>query len=411
MTIKTLTITILLATSLLLFTACESKDKKENSIIAETHAVSETNISTEINVTVETNTTAETNTSVETNATGEADTPTENNVTAETNTTEELDTHAPVITLNGEATVTVFQDGIYVELGATATDDRDGDVNVTVSGSVDTSTLGKYTLTYSATDKAGNSASIDRVVTVVIPKLTSLTLESDATTLNVGEKATLTVMGTYEDDSSKVLTSSIEWIVTPSSSVQIDDTILTALKDTQVTLQAKVDSTRSEVINLNIYWEVNGHRLPPEPDKALNDSTLLGIDTNDNDVRDDVERWIYQEYKDKHPIHIDVAMQGGRAYKLVLETPEKAKEIRKEVDKAVYCQLYYELDADELNESILIKENVLNEDFRSKVYFNTKERMEAYDLYDTLLSGDSYTLLDPIEEKRACDFNTSKYEE
>ena len=56
---------------------------------------------------------------------------------------------------------------------------------------------------------------------------------------------------------------------------------------------------------------INGHTLPPEPDKALNDSTLLGIDSNNNGVRDDVERWIYITYKDKHPIHIDIAMQAG----------------------------------------------------------------------------------------------------
>ncbi|MBL0721754.1 MAG: hypothetical protein JJV88_04160, partial [Sulfurovum sp.] len=69
---------------------------------------------------------------------------------------------------------------------------------------------------------------------------------------------------------------------------------------------------------------IHGHTLPPEPDKALNDSTLLGIDSNNNGVRDDVERWIYHTYQDKHPIHVDIAMQAGRSYKLVLQTPEKA---------------------------------------------------------------------------------------
>jgi len=63
---------------------------------------------------------------------------------------------------------------------------------------------------------------------------------------------------------------------------------------------------------------INGHTLPPEPDKALNDSTLLDIDSNNNGVRDDVERWIYKTYRDKHPIHIDIAMQMGRAPLLLL---------------------------------------------------------------------------------------------
>lgn len=35
---------------------------------------------------------------------------------------------------------------------------------------------------------------------------------------------------------------------------------------------------------------INGNAVPPEPDSSLNNSTLAGIDTNGNGVRDDVER-------------------------------------------------------------------------------------------------------------------------
>ncbi len=241
--------------------------------------------------------------------------------------------------------------------------------------------------------------------------LKTLTLTVDKHILNKDENTTIKVIATYSDNSTKDITDTVEWITIPSDSTKITNTTLTALKDKTTTLKAKLNNTLSNEINLAITWTVNGHTLPPEPDKALNDSTLLGIDVNDNGVRDDVERWIYEEYKDKHPIHVDIAMQAGRAYKLVLETPERAKEIHGEIDRAMYCQMYYELDADEFNEPLLIKENILNEDFRSKIYFNTRERMDAYDQYDALLSGNSYTLLEPAEEKKACDFNTSKYEE
>ena len=166
------------------------------------------------------------------------------------------------------------------------------------------------------------------------------------------------------------------------------------------------------LLTSNTYSEtINGHTLPPEPDPKINNSTLLGIDSNNNGVRDDVERWIYDTYKDKHPIHIDIAMQAGKAYKKVLESPEKAKEIHDDVRKPLHCQFYYESDAKYLNESILVTENIVSEYFRSKIYFNTKERMDTYIKYDTLLSGDSYTLPSFDEEKKACDFNTSKYEE
>lgn len=155
-------------------------------------------------------------------------------------------------------------------------------------------------------------------------------------------------------------------------------------------------------LTVSLFAETKEYTLPPEPDPKINNSTLLGIDSNNNGVRDDVERWIYMEYKDKHPIYIDIAMQAGRAYKLVLETPERAKEIHDEVDKAIFCQLYYKYGAKYYGDPILIKYNAVDEYFRSKIYFNTKERMEAYDQYDTLLSGDSYMLPKEKEKKAMC---------
>ncbi|MGX5174215.1 BspA family leucine-rich repeat surface protein [Aliikangiella sp. IMCC44653] len=80
-----------------------------------------------------------------------------------------LDTTAPVITLNGDANMTLVQGETYQELGASASDDRDGNVNVVITGSVDTAILGDYLVTYSATDAAGNSSSLVRTVTVVLP--------------------------------------------------------------------------------------------------------------------------------------------------------------------------------------------------------------------------------------------------
>ena len=101
------------------------------------------------------------------------------------------DTKAPVITLNGDANITLTLGESYEELGAIASDVRDGDVNVTIEGSVDTFVEGTYTMTYTATDKAGNVVTATRTVTVVAPTLTSISLESNVTTLNVGEKAEL----------------------------------------------------------------------------------------------------------------------------------------------------------------------------------------------------------------------------
>ena len=166
--------------------------------------------------------------------------------------------------------------------------------------------------------------------------------------------------------------------------------------------------SNSDVATNEVPIVINGHTLPPKPDPKVNNSTLLGIDSNNNGVRDDVEIWIYQTYKDRHPIYIDIAMQAGRAYKQVLETPERAREIRETVNAPYFCSSYYKNYAKILNEPILVHERI-DSPVKSK-YFNTKERNNVYWEYDALLSGGSYALPWPDEMKKLCEFNTSKYE-
>lgn len=77
------------------------------------------------------------------------------------------DTTAPIITLNGENPLTIIQGIDYIELGATALDDVDGNVTVVISGNVDSFKIGIYTIIYSAKDKAGNEATKERVISVI----------------------------------------------------------------------------------------------------------------------------------------------------------------------------------------------------------------------------------------------------
>ena len=72
----------------------------------------------------------------------------------------------PIITLNGDRTVTVIADEDYSDLGATA----DGGETVTVDTSnLDTSAVGTYTVSYSATDTTGYTRVENRFVNVVAP--------------------------------------------------------------------------------------------------------------------------------------------------------------------------------------------------------------------------------------------------
>lgn len=76
------------------------------------------------------------------------------------------DTAAPIITLNGASALNVVQFTSYIEEEATAIDIIDGTVEVSITGTVDTNTVGVYNLTYTATDLAGNTATALRTVTV-----------------------------------------------------------------------------------------------------------------------------------------------------------------------------------------------------------------------------------------------------
>lgn len=79
------------------------------------------------------------------------------------------DTMAPVITLNGNATEEIYTGDTYTDAGATASDDEDGDVtsSIAVTGAVDNTKAGEYTLKYNVSDAAGNAASeVERTVIV-----------------------------------------------------------------------------------------------------------------------------------------------------------------------------------------------------------------------------------------------------
>jgi hypothetical protein len=150
---------------------------------------------------------------------------------------------------------------------------------------------------------------------------------------------------------------------------------------------------------------VNGFTLPPCPDQELNDSTLLGIDTNDNGVRDDVERWIIVKYKNHHKIVTEIGFQTARASQIVIQDPSRAKETTKIMEAAQDCNSYFRNYADGFNDPILIDHSIITSTAFKTMQFNTEQRIRAYLDYNRALSGGVYRLT-PISKSRSqCDFN------
>ncbi len=88
----------------------------------------------------------------------------------------------PVITLRGSTPVTAPLGSTYVDAGATALDNVDGNLtsSIVTSNPVNTSVLGTYTVTYNVKDSSGNAATqVTRTVNVAV--LTSIIYMQDTT--------------------------------------------------------------------------------------------------------------------------------------------------------------------------------------------------------------------------------------
>ena len=271
--------------------------------------------------------------------------------------------------------------------------------------------------------------------------LKNLVLTVDKTTLNRDENTTVKVIARYEDGTSKDLTDKVEWIVNPKGSVAVTQKTLIAKKDNQTTMQAKLGDMLSNSMNLNITWTVNGHVLPAEPDETLNNSTLLGIDSNSNGVRDDVERWIYETYDEYIPCHYEdydhimpdgsifeasrevceetaipyhpivraTAMQHARAVQIIIQEPKKAKvnKTYKILDAAQDCEItinvshkkriYQGKEYQAIQKSSFKEGNGL-----VAKLFNTGQRARAYSEYNYNLSGGVYRLTTNEEALEQC---------
>ncbi|MDB4785229.1 DUF5011 domain-containing protein [Akkermansiaceae bacterium] len=116
----------------------------------------------------------------------------------ETRTVIVEDNTAPVITLIGDAQVTIEMGGTYTEQGATFLDNHDTELTTTIEDDVDTAVVGSYEVIYSATDDFENNETATR--TVIVEDTTA----PDAPTLNgpaLTKSTTPTLIGTAEPGS------------------------------------------------------------------------------------------------------------------------------------------------------------------------------------------------------------------
>ena len=233
------------------------------------------------------------------------------------------DTIAPVITLNGDSELTLFLGDSYTDEGAAATDNVDDSVSIIKTGTVDTTAVGVYILTYRAEDTAGNTETVTRTVNVVraiIQELKNI-LEDDLTPYTTEEEFSQTEYAKHHlsDDESQRLSRAhnlvataedpdIEWFTTqvdkPVSLVQAGDkytvllkkeqrdgTIIGAVDNDKLRLVVRVQRGKSdfEYVNNNdtsqyAVWKAPGELEINVPSDLDQGRLLIGVRPNFTDV-------------------------------------------------------------------------------------------------------------------------------
>ncbi len=137
--------------------------------------------------------------------------------------------------------------------------------------------------------------------------------------------------------------------------------------------------------------------LPSDPGDAGKE-TLLGIDSDNDGVRDDIQRYIYMTYPREKKVRLALS-QIARNYQELLPNSNNP-EISHENVKKIYCSmdcLYY------IKGGVRKAMNI-SRAFKAEV-LNTKERSLVYLQFNNSLAGKTTTLTPIAEWQNCCSFD------
>jgi len=122
--------------------------------------------------------------------------------------------------------------------------------------------------------------------------------------------------------------------------------------------------------------------LPPDPGEA-GKQTLLGIDSDNDGVRDDIQRWIYLTYPDNEKLRLGLS-QYARGFQQILARggdPEAVRELAAQSTRDLDC-LFYIIDAVAVNISRELDARVVNTRERSLAYLRYGENLAGKVIHD-----------------------------
>ncbi|MCP4326117.1 MAG: DUF5011 domain-containing protein, partial [Alteromonadales bacterium] len=229
------------------------------------------------------------------------------------------DLTAPVITLTGSTSISLSLNESYSEAGYSAADNVDGDLSsdVVVSGSVDSSVLGVYTISYDVSDSSGNAAvTVTRQVTVqdedapvvIAPNnITVAATDADGTADSDLTISTFLTSANAKDEVDGVITvtndapvifpigvTTVTFTATDSSDNEGTAQAIVTVTDQTAPIIALTGNT-SITLNLNESYSEAGYSATDNVDGDLSsdvvvsgsvDSSVLGVYTISYDVSD-----------------------------------------------------------------------------------------------------------------------------
>ena len=141
------------------------------------------------------------------------------------------DTTPPIITLKGENPSILIKGTAYKEAGATAVDDIDGNINVTITGAVDINKINSYRITYKAKDCSGNESITTRTVNVISTQNTT-----KPTIILQGKNPLELIKGTAYKEAGATATDTIDGTIKVTISGRVDINVINSYR---ITYKAK----------------------------------------------------------------------------------------------------------------------------------------------------------------------------
>ncbi|VXB02779.1 PKD domain-containing protein [Maribacter litoralis] len=163
--------------------------------------------------------------------------------TGSTITVEVIDNTAPVITLIGEEIINLLVGDIYIEQGAIANDNSDGDIseNIVIDGDiVNVNVEGEYVITYNVIDTSNNAAEEVKRTVIVSQEI----INTYAITTNSGENGTISPSSTNINQGDNIV-----FTISPNPGYEIEDVVVNGISVGPVTTYEFVDVQSNSTIN------------------------------------------------------------------------------------------------------------------------------------------------------------------